>query len=67
LHPSRFEWISEGLKDLWSILLEKNIQSVALPALGCGNGGLEWDLVKAEIDSSLAGLDIRILVYEARP
>ncbi len=65
--PSRFEWISEGLMDLRSILWEKNIQSVGLPALGCGNGGLEWDLVKAEIESSLAGLDIRILVYEPRP
>lgn len=41
-HPSRMEWIREGLKDLVRVLQEKQIRSVALPPLGCGNGGLEW-------------------------
>src|ERR1019366_8355238 len=39
--PSKLEWIVEGLEDLRRVLKEKAIRSIALPPLGCGNGGLE--------------------------
>lgn len=45
-HPSKLEWIEEGLKDLGRVIREKHIESVALPPLGCGNGGLEWTEVR---------------------
>lgn len=35
-----------GLKDLVKVVKEKNIESIAIPALGCGLGGLQWDRVK---------------------
>jgi len=41
-NPSRMEWIEEGLQDLARVIKEKKIRSIALPPLGCGNGGLEW-------------------------
>src|SRR6266511_1485355 len=53
-HPSKLEWIREGLKDLVRVLRENDIHSVALPPLGCGNGGLEWSQVRREIESALA-------------
>ena len=46
--PSRIEWIEEGcrnLKDYW--LSDQNIiESVAIPKLGCGLGGLKWSDVR---------------------
>jgi O-acetyl-ADP-ribose deacetylase (regulator of RNase III) len=60
-HPSRLEWIEQGLDDLRNVIRDKAIESIALPPLGCGNGGLEWQEVKALIESKLddvAGLKV---------
>lgn len=63
-NPSKLEWVSEGLKDLVRVLREKGIRSVALPPLGCGNGGLEWRRVRQEIERELSVLvDVEVLVY----
>ena len=63
--PSKMEWISEGLQDLRKVIEEKGIQSIALPPLGCGNGGLEWSEVRPEIEKSLAQMgDVEVLVFE---
>jgi O-acetyl-ADP-ribose deacetylase (regulator of RNase III) len=47
-NPSKMEYITEGLKDLVKVISDKNINSIALPPLGCGNGGLEWQKVKGD-------------------
>lgn len=63
--PSRIEWVREGLKDLVRIVRENGIRSLALPPLGCGNGGLEWTQVRREIEAALAEIpDVEVLVYE---
>jgi O-acetyl-ADP-ribose deacetylase (regulator of RNase III) len=41
--------------------------SAALPALGCGLGGLDWRLVKGLIEHTLEYLDCNIEVYEPHP
>src|SRR4051812_20435899 len=48
-HPSKLAWIRDGLADLVRVIKENGIRSVALPPLGCGNGGLEWSQVRSEI------------------
>lgn len=63
-HPSKMEWIRDGLKDLVRVVREKKIQSIALPPLGCGNGRLEWSQVRAEIELALGELqDVDVIVY----
>ena len=63
--PSKLEWIDQGLADLKKILTENQILSVAIPPLGCGLGGLDWQLVKPRIEGTLADLaSTRILIYE---
>ncbi len=63
--PSRLEWIKSGLTDLRRVIQEREIKSIALPPLGCGNGGLDWSDVKHEIVQSLESLeDVKILLYE---
>ena len=64
-HPSKLEWVRDGLEDLRRVLRDKKIKSVALPPLGCGNGGLEWVQVRATIESALSSLKgIEVVVFE---
>jgi O-acetyl-ADP-ribose deacetylase (regulator of RNase III) len=43
---SRLEDIEAGLQDLVRIVDEYDISSIAVPPLGCGNGGLDWNEVR---------------------
>ncbi len=62
--PSKMEWIEEGLRDLHRFLVEKKIKSVAIPPLGSGNGGLDWEDVRPRIEALLSNLDVDVRVYE---
>lgn len=63
--PSRLDWVRDGLRDLVRVLAEQRIRSVALPPLGCGNGGLEWMHVRREIEAKLSELpDLEVVVFE---
>lgn len=62
---SRIEDIDAGLKDLVKIIHAKGINSIAIPPLGSGLGGLEWNEVKLRIESALHSLDsVHVTVYE---
>jgi len=61
---SKLEWIELGLQGLRSFLNVEGIASVAIPALGCGLGSLDWEDVKDLIEAELDGLDVEIFVYE---
>ena len=64
-HPSKIEWITAGLDDLKRVIVENGIRSVALPPLGCGNGGLDWQDVRPKIEEALGSLDgVVVAVYE---
>jgi O-acetyl-ADP-ribose deacetylase (regulator of RNase III) len=64
-HPSKIEWIEEGLEDLRKFIVEHNIKSIALPPLGTGNGRLEWREVRSLIKRALGSLkDVTIIVFE---
>ena len=46
---------------------DRNIDSIALPALGCGLGGLDWNNVKHLVQRILSPLnDVKITVLEPR-
>lgn len=63
---SRLEYIDEGLLDLRRVLVEREIRSVAVPALGCGLGGLRWVDVRPRVEAALSDLvSTRVLVYES--
>lgn len=61
---SKKSYIVDGLKDLVRNIEQLNISSVALPPLGCGNGGLNWSEVKQLIEKAFNGKDIEVNVYE---
>nr|WP_264480583.1 hypothetical protein [Psychrobacter sp. I-STPA6b] len=46
-------------------IIINQVKSIAIPALGAGNGGLDWQAVKPKIEQALADLDnIDIVIYE---
>jgi O-acetyl-ADP-ribose deacetylase (regulator of RNase III) len=61
--PSRLSYIRDGLDHLAEVIAEREIRSIALPPLGCGNGGLNWADVKPLIEERLGQLPIDIVVY----
>jgi len=65
---SKIEYVEDGLKDLVSKIREYGITSVALPPLGCGNGGLDWEDVRPLIEENLAELsDVHFVVFAPGP
>lgn len=62
--PSEYEYIEKGLDDLIRVVQENNLKSVAIPPLGAGNGGLEWEKVKKIIHDKLGNIDIDVIVHE---
>ena len=62
---SQYDYIETGLIELAKFIQEKAIKSIAVPPLGCGNGGLKWDKVKPMIEKHLGHLEnVEVLVYE---
>ncbi|GEN11382.1 O-acetyl-ADP-ribose deacetylase (regulator of RNase III), contains Macro domain [Myxococcus fulvus] len=65
--PSRLEWIRTGLDSLIEEIQRRGIQSIAVPPLGCGNGGLDWSEVFPLIKESFGRVPaVRVLVYPPR-
>ncbi len=63
--PSKLMWIQEGLADLRNFIIQNNLKSIAIPALGCGNGKLNWEDVKPLITNAISDIkDLAALIYE---
>lgn len=61
---SRLDDIQTGLRDLVVKIQTLGIQSIAVPPLGCGNGGLDWNDVYPEIQRAFDSLrEVRVLLY----
>jgi len=56
---SRLEDIVAGLANIRVF----GIQSIAVPALGCGLGGLDWEIVRPLMEQYLGALDIPVEIY----
>ncbi|RUO56260.1 macro domain-containing protein [Pseudidiomarina homiensis] len=62
---SRLEDIDAGLQALVAEIKRLNIGSIAIPPLGAGLGGLDWDVVRERIEAAMRPLsEVEILVFE---
>ncbi|WP_432713577.1 type II toxin-antitoxin system antitoxin DNA ADP-ribosyl glycohydrolase DarG [Pedobacter sp.] len=62
---SQYDYIERGLAELVNVIEKYNLKSIALPPLGCGNGGLNWDKVKLMIEKHLNPIEnVDIVVFE---
>jgi O-acetyl-ADP-ribose deacetylase (regulator of RNase III) len=61
---SKLADVRSGLDDLVRQLKDLSIKSVAVPPLGCGNGGLEWRQVRPLIERAFEQVpDVTVLLY----
>ena len=63
-NPSKLQYIENGLLDLKRVIKKYNIQSIAIPPLGCGLGGLKWTDVEPLIHKHLADIpNLDVYIY----
>jgi O-acetyl-ADP-ribose deacetylase (regulator of RNase III) len=68
--PSRLADVDAGLVDLVKVVRDRSIRSIAVPPLGCGNGGLDWAVVEPRIlgaFGSLPHVDVRVFPPNGAP
>ena len=62
---SRLEYIDSGLTALLREIRKRKIHSVAIPALGSGLGGLNWNEVRPRIEKAFEALpEVEVLLFE---
>ena len=63
---SRISDVESGLTALADEIRTRQIRSIAIPALGSGLGGLDWEAVRSLIDQELGELsaDVQVMVFE---
>lgn len=66
-HRSDLVLVSAGILGLYKLLAGvpewTQGKSIAIPALGCGLGGLRWEDVRPLIVEAMAPLDITVMLY----
>ena len=62
-NPSEIEDIKNGLEWLCNNYQKQGIKSLAIPALGCGLGGLDWQDVGPLMCKYLSSMDITVAIY----
>ena len=65
-NKSKIEYVEKGMQKLAEVIQEREIKSIAIPPLGCGNGGLNWKDVKPLIIEGLKPVEAttEIILYE---
>ncbi len=62
--PAHVEYVHQALRDLRKLVIEAKIESIALPRLATGVGGLEWKDVQPLIKKHLEDIEnCRVVVY----
>ena len=62
--PAQLAFVRDGLPALIQEVRTRGIASIAVPALGCGAGGLAWREVEPLIRDAFVALpDVRVLLF----
>lgn len=61
--PSRIEWVETGIKRIAVLIARYGIKSAAVPAIGCGEGGLQWNRVRPLLLQAFADIPARVEIY----
>lgn len=70
--PTKGDWrqrsqlsdIKMGLRDLANVIPKLGISSIAIPPLGCGQGGLPWPTVRKIIMDELEDVNAEVRLYQ---
>jgi ribA/ribD-fused uncharacterized protein len=63
--PSQLRYVQDGLNNIVSRTRALQVRSIAIPALGCGEGGLRWTEVKPLLERAAAQIsNVRVVLFE---
>jgi O-acetyl-ADP-ribose deacetylase (regulator of RNase III) len=62
--PSKIEWIDEAFGVIAATYEKHGITSLAIPAVGCGQGKLVWSDVRQLINKHFKDLPIKVTVFD---
>lgn len=62
-NPSRIVWIESAAPAIRRHCETRGLTSVAVPALGCANGGLPWNGVRAILEDAFRGSAVDFRIY----
>ncbi len=62
--PSRLEYVEQGLKRFAEVYDKLGITSISFPPLGCGNGNLEWEVVKPLMELHLKKVQVPVYIHD---
>lgn len=62
-NPSNYKWIGDCISNLAKILTLYPNHICAIPPLGCGNGGLDYSIVKPMILKGLEKIPNRVYLF----
>ena len=66
--PSKLEYVEESIEAIARYVSDHKIRSIAIPPLGCGNGGLDWEVVGPKLVNALSRFeDVDVRLYGPRP
>ncbi len=66
-NPSQLSYVEDGLKYLAENYDQMGISSIAMPALGCGLGGLKWDDVLPLVEKYLGPIPtLDVFIYRPK-
>ena len=60
---AKIEFVDKALKELKNIIETENLESIALPKIATGVGGLDWNDVFPLVEKHLGGLKANVYVY----
>lgn len=63
MQDSQLPWVQRIIQSL-AKLPDSSIRSIALPPIGCGNGGLDWKVVKQLMIEAFQDSEIEYRIYE---
>ena len=64
-NKTKIEWINSVLKQLDEFMTNSPLNTIAIPKLGCGLGGLSWDLqVKQLFKQRFSNVDYDVIVFD---
>lgn len=61
--PSRYEWIQDGLNVAEFEFWDNSHDTIAMPKLGCGLGGLEWRVVRSYMERKFTSTPFTVFVF----
>lgn len=63
---ARYDWLEQALDRMCEIASYSSVTSIAMPAIGCGIGGLAWDRVRSVVEDVCGGWSGDVWLYEPR-